>query len=74
MLQGTARLQPDSLLGIFIGKKESILVWLAQPFDFRQSLSNLSARFQRRRLVSKKYLAISLAYLDYAKETVLTIT
>ena len=38
MLQGPAPLQPDALLGIFIGQEESVLRRRAQTLDLSQLL------------------------------------
>ena len=55
MLQGATRLQPDSLLGVFVGKEESILRSRAQTLDLSQLLSEGGRGVHHRRLGERKY-------------------
>ena len=41
MLECPARLEPNSLLGVFVVEEEPVVVGVAEAFDFGQTLADL---------------------------------
>ena len=58
MFKGSTRLQPDSFLGVFIMKEETIVVGVTEAFDFREPLTNLRAGVNHSRLKNKHIIKL----------------
>ena len=58
MFECLGGLQPDTLLGVFVGEEQAVLLGVPQSLDLRQPGPNLGAGIQHSRLKKKSGLIL----------------